>query len=45
LAEAISNLKNVRQIIVVTHSERLAQAASTRILVEKRDGVSRVEKV
>ncbi|RLI05065.1 hypothetical protein DRO26_03300, partial [Candidatus Bathyarchaeota archaeon] len=38
LASAISNLKAVRQIITVTHSEELAKEASTRILVVKKEG-------
>lgn len=45
LASAISNLKNIRQIITVTHSEKLAEKALKRIVVDKRDGVSRVENV
>lgn len=45
LAAAISNLKMVRQILTVTHSEELAKEASTRILVIKKDGISNVEKI
>jgi exonuclease SbcC len=45
LATAISNLKMVRQILTVTHSEELAKEASTRILVTKKDGVSSIEKI
>jgi len=43
LANAILNLKAIRQIITVTHSEELAKMASKRILVEKRAGKSMVE--
>lgn len=43
LANAILNLKAIRQIITVTHSEELAKMASKRILVEKRAGTSLVE--
>ncbi len=45
LATAISNLKMIRQIITVTHSEELANEASTRILVTKKNGISKVEKI
>ncbi|RLI23908.1 MAG: hypothetical protein DRO52_06305 [Candidatus Hecatellales archaeon] len=45
LANVILNLKAVRQIITVTHSEELAKVAERRILVEKRGGISVVEEV
>ena len=45
LATAISNLKMIRQIITVTHSEEIANEASTRILVTKKNGISKVEKI
>jgi len=43
LATAISNLKMIRQIITVTHSEELSRKASTRILVSRQGDVSRIE--
>ena len=45
LAKAISNLKMVRQILAVTHSEELAKEASTKIFVSKRNNTSFVEKL
>jgi len=45
LATAISNLKMVRQILTVTHSEELAKEASTRIFVVKKNEVSNIEKM
>ena len=43
LASAITNLKAIRQIIAVTHSEELASSAINRILVEKQRGISKVK--
>ncbi|RLI35369.1 hypothetical protein DRO53_01405 [Candidatus Bathyarchaeota archaeon] len=43
LSNALQNLKAIRQIIVVTHSEDLAKAAAHRILVEKVGGESQVK--
>jgi DNA repair exonuclease SbcCD ATPase subunit len=43
LATAISNLKMIRQIITVTHSDELSRKASTRILVTREGNVSNVE--
>ncbi|MCX8176199.1 MAG: AAA family ATPase [Candidatus Bathyarchaeota archaeon] len=45
LAKAMSNLKIVRQILAVTHSEELAKEASTKILVLKRNNISFIEKL
>lgn len=45
LAKAMSNLKMVRQILAVTHSEELAKEASTKIFVSKRDNISFIEKL
>ncbi|RLI31726.1 hypothetical protein DRO51_03395, partial [Candidatus Bathyarchaeota archaeon] len=45
LAKAISNLKMIRQILAVTHSEELAKEASTKIFVSKRNNISFVEKL
>jgi len=42
LAEAISRLKAIEQIIAVTHSEAFAEKAEHVIRVEKETGVSRV---
>jgi len=42
LAEAISRLKAIQQIIAVTHSEAFAEKAEHVIRVEKEAGVSRV---
>jgi len=42
LAEAISRLKAIEQIIAVTHSEAFAEKAEHAIRVEKEAGVSRV---
>jgi len=42
LAEAISRLKAIEQIIAVTHSEAFAEKAEHVIWVEKEAGVSRV---
>ena len=42
LAVAISNLKNIRQIITVTHAEELAVKASNRIMITKNKGTSNV---
>ncbi len=43
LAEAISRLKAIEQIIAVTHSEAFAEKAEHVIRVEKETGASRVE--
>lgn len=45
LATAISNLKTVSQIIIVTHSAELAEKATAKIRIKKEGGVSKVEKV
>jgi DNA repair exonuclease SbcCD ATPase subunit len=42
LAEAISRLKAIEQIIAVTHSEAFAEKAEHVIWVDKEAGVSRV---
>ncbi|MCD6241609.1 SMC family ATPase [Candidatus Bathyarchaeota archaeon] len=42
LAEAISRLKTIEQIIAVTHSEAFAEKAEHVIRLEKEDNVSRV---
>jgi DNA repair exonuclease SbcCD ATPase subunit len=42
LAEAISRLKSIEQIIAVTHSEAFAEKAEHVIKVEKENGRSRV---
>ena len=42
LAEAISRLKAIEQIIAVTHSEAFAEKAEHVIRLEKETGVSRV---
>jgi DNA repair exonuclease SbcCD ATPase subunit len=42
LAEAISRLKAIEQIIAVTHSEAFAEKAEHVIRLEKEAGVSRV---
>jgi DNA repair exonuclease SbcCD ATPase subunit len=42
LAEAISRLKTVEQVISVTHSEAFAERADHVIRIEKEDNISRV---
>jgi DNA repair exonuclease SbcCD ATPase subunit len=42
LAEAISRLKAIEQIIAVTHSEVFAEKAEHVIRLEKESGVSKV---
>jgi DNA repair exonuclease SbcCD ATPase subunit len=42
LAESISRLKAIEQIIAVTHSDAFAEKAEHVIRVEKETGVSRV---
>jgi len=42
LAEAISRLKAIEQIIAVTHSEAFAEKAGHVLLLEKEAGISRV---
>jgi len=42
LAEAISRLKTVEQVIAVTHSEAFAERADHVIRIEKEDNISRV---
>jgi DNA repair exonuclease SbcCD ATPase subunit len=43
LASALMNLKLIKQIIAVTHSEELAALAANRILVEKQKGISSIK--
>ncbi|MFA5364071.1 MAG: hypothetical protein WC325_02690 [Candidatus Bathyarchaeia archaeon] len=42
LAEAISRLKTIEQIIAVTHNEAFAEKAEHVIRIEKESGASRV---
>ncbi|MEM3736498.1 MAG: SMC family ATPase [Candidatus Bathyarchaeia archaeon] len=45
LSAAISGLKNISQIIIVTHSTELAEKAPVKFLVEKVGGVSKIKKI